>query len=71
MKILHCHPIGELLERLAVEGDGHPSVSVKGELHAILHLWFVALLPRGVRVIFIPRITRFQALGRNIFCFKK
>lgn len=52
---LHCHPVGELLKGLAIEGDGHPSVGIKGELHAVLDLWLSALLHRGVRIIFVSK----------------
>lgn len=57
---LHCHAVGELLECLTVEGDGHSSVSVKGELHTILHLWLPSILHKCVRVIFIPTVGMFD-----------
>lgn len=51
---IHCHPVGELLKGLAIKGDGHPSIGIKGELHTVLDLWFSALLHRSVRIIFVP-----------------
>lgn len=56
---LHSHPIGELLKRLAVESDGDPGVSIKGELHTVLNLGFPTVLHRSVRVVFVPRNERF------------
>lgn len=57
---LHCHAVGELLECLTVEGDGHSSVGVKGELHTILNLWLPSILHGCVRVIFIPAVEPFD-----------
>lgn len=54
MVFLHCHPIGELFKGLAVEGDGHPSISIEGKLHTVLDFWFSTLLHWSVRVIFVP-----------------
>lgn len=51
---IHCHPVGELLKGLAIKGDGHPSIGIKGELHTVLDLWFSTLLHRSVRIIFVP-----------------
>ncbi len=56
IKFLHGHPIGELLESLAVEGDGDASIGIKGELHAVLNLRFSPVLHRCVRVVFVPTI---------------
>lgn len=54
MGFLHCHPIGELFKSLAVERDGHPSISIEGELHTVLDFRFSTLLHWSVRVIFVP-----------------
>lgn len=54
---IHCHPVGELLKGLAIKGDGHPSIGIKGELHTVLDLWFSTLLHRSVRIIFVPTCT--------------
>lgn len=62
--VLHCHAVGKLLECLTIEGDGHASVSVKGELHAILDLWFPTILHGRVRVIFIPAVGMFDLCQR-------
>lgn len=62
--VLHCHAVGKLLECLTIEGDGHASVSVKGELHAVLDLWFPAILHGRVRVIFIPAAGGFDLCQR-------
>lgn len=64
-KVLHCHPVGELLKCLTVESDGHSCISIEGELHTVLNLWFSTFFHRCVRVIFIPAIRRFEKLLEN------
>lgn len=54
VKRLHGHPVGELLERLAVQRDGDAGVGVEGELHAVQHLGLPLLLRWRIRVIFVP-----------------
>lgn len=61
-KVLHSHPVGELLKCLTVEGDGYSCISVEGELHTVLNLWFSAFFHWCVRVVFIPAIRRFEKL---------
>lgn len=58
ISVLHSHSVGELLKCLAVKGDGHTCICVKGELHSVLNLWFFTVLHRCVRVIFIPAARR-------------
>lgn len=60
ISVLHSHSVGELFKCLAVEGDGHTRICVKGELHTVLNLWFFTVLHRCVRVIFIPAVRRFD-----------
>lgn len=60
IRFLHSHPIGELLKRLAVEGNCDPSISIEGKLHAVQNLWFPSVLHRWVRVIFISKIKKLK-----------
>lgn len=52
--VLHGHAVGEFLKGLAVQGDGHPSVCIKGKLHAIYHSGPPSILRRTVWIILIP-----------------
>lgn len=50
----HSHPIQELLRRLAVDGNGHPGISIKGELQAVEDAGLLAILGGAVSTIFVP-----------------
>lgn len=50
----HSHPVEKLLHRLAVDGDGHPGISIEGELQAVEDLGLLAVLGGAVGTIFIP-----------------
>lgn len=54
MCLLHCHPIGEFLKGLTVQGESHTSISIKGELHTIQNLGLPTLFGWSVRIIFVP-----------------
>lgn len=50
----HSHPVQKLLRRLAVDGDGHPGISIKGELQAVEDAGLLAVLGGAVSTIFVP-----------------
>lgn len=55
---LHSHATDQFLCCLAVEGDGHPGISVKGELKTVQSLLLPILLHGAVSIFFVPAPRR-------------
>lgn len=52
--VSHGCAVGELLVRLAVNGDGHTGIGVKGELHAVLYPGLSTVLSGALCILFVP-----------------
>lgn len=55
LSFLPGNPVLELFRGLIVDGDGHPSVSVKGELHIVVDFSSACLFSQGLHFLGTPR----------------
>lgn len=50
----HCHAVQELLYCLAINGDSHAGIGIKGEFQTVEHTGLLTVLCRAVCIIFVP-----------------
>lgn len=61
----HCHATHELLHRLAINGDSHTSISIKGEFQTVEHSGLLAVLCGAVCIIFVPTKSEQQIASKE------
>lgn len=61
----HCHAVQELLYCLAINGDSHTGIGIKGEFQTVEHTGLLTILCRAVCIVFVPTKSGQKMAGQE------